>query len=473
MIRLFQSVLVLLVWASIAGALIAAPSTGPSGEVMKVVYLQKLGYDLGLKLQAREYAAVAEVLASYRDQQSVTIDGADVYTLLVDELSGHEQLGGVLEAWCHEFEKEPVAHTVYGAWLVEAAWRERGGGWASSVSSEGWDGFRRNLELAELRLAQAYSLNPGAYVACKEMVTVKMGQCDLVERGLWFERAIEIKPSYLAAYVAQAWALYPRWGGSEAEVLEFIEGARARDPRLAWLKIYWLKAERKLAVKDAKSEEAQELRDLYRGLREHLPDSALVYRSESEAYMDWRKSAEACELSEKAVELDGSALNNYRHAQNLLSYKKRKPEAVPFALRATELVPSYAEYWRLLGVAYRSAKPRKMDEAMDAMDRAVALSQTAFILWWRGDTAMMMKDRESALEDFKTCVSIDPNYSWAYYSMGQAYHFLGRSELSELAFRRAVATQPDGTDFIKLIEKFKGRQQKKVSQVVSTTEDSE
>jgi tetratricopeptide (TPR) repeat protein len=462
MIRLFKDVLVLLVWASIAGALIADPSAGPSGEAMKVVHMQELGYELGLKLQAREYDAVAEVLASYRDQQSVTVDGADVYTLLVHELAGHEQLGGVLEAWCDEFEEEPVAHTVYGAWLVAAAWRERGGGWAHSVSSEGWDGFRRNLELAELRFAQAYSLNPGAYVACKEMITVKMGQSDSVARGLWFERAIEINPSYLAAYVAQAWALYPRWGGSEAEVLEFIERARAADPILAWLKIYWLNTERDLAVKDVKSEEAQELRDLYRGLHEHLPNSAVVYRSESEAYMDWRQYAEACELSEKAVELDGSALNNYRHAWNLLGYKKRKPEAVPFALRATELVPSHAEYWRLLGVGYRSAKPRKMDEAMDAMDRAVGLSQTAFIVWWRGDTAMAMKDRQSALEDFKTCLSIDPNYSWAYYSMGQAYHVLGQSKLSELAFRRTVATQSDGTDFTKLIKRFKGRHQKQV-----------
>ena len=434
---------------------------------MKVVNMQKLGYELALKLQAGEYAAVAEVLARHRDQQSVSIDGADIYTLLVNEISGHEQLEAVLEAWCDEFEGESVAHTVYGAWLVEAAWRARGGGWAHTVSSEGWDGFRRNLELAELRLAQAYSLNPRAYVACKEMITVKMGQSDSVARGLWFERAIEIRPGYLAAYVAQAWALYPRWCGSEGEVLEFIQAAMDEDPLLTWLKIYWLEAERELAVKDEQSEEAQELRELYRVLHEHLPNSALVYRSESEAYGDWRKNAKACELSERAVELDGSALNNYRHAWNLLSYKKRSSEAVPFALRATELVSTHAEYWRLLGAAYRSAEPKQMDEAMDAMDRAVALSQDAFILWWRGDTAMALKDYESALEDFRTCVSVDPNYCWAYFSMGKAYYLLGQPELGELAFRRAMATQTDGTDFTRLIQKFKKRYKKSRPQAVS------
>ncbi len=118
---------------------------------------------------------------------------------------------------------EWARRTILGKIEVTRAWKARGGGWASSVSEEGWRGFGRSLDKARAELVEAWKLRPEQPYAAKEMIAVTMGG-DAVEGEslrLWFDRTVKARFDYMPAYDAFGWALRPRWGGSYEEMLAF------------------------------------------------------------------------------------------------------------------------------------------------------------------------------------------------------------------------------------------------------------
>ena len=98
---------------------------------------------------------------------------------------------------------------------IKEAWQARGSGWSSSVTEEGWKGFRIGLKKAENALVKAWRLAPDKVEAPALMIAVSMGQDKSVEeRILWFKRAIEAQLVYYSAFSSIANATAPKWGGS-------------------------------------------------------------------------------------------------------------------------------------------------------------------------------------------------------------------------------------------------------------------
>ena len=119
-----------------------------------------------------------------------------------------------------------LAGILRGRAAITAAWAARGGGWANSVTEEGWKGFRAGLVEARRSLTAAWQALPESSAAACMMLTVTMGDGSNEEQ-LWFDRAMAADPGCKDAYERMSNALLPRWGGSTQQLLTLAQRAVA------------------------------------------------------------------------------------------------------------------------------------------------------------------------------------------------------------------------------------------------------
>ena len=105
-------------------------------------------------------------------------------------------------------------------------WKARGGGYANTVTEEGWKGFHENLDKAEEVLLEAEKLeqkDPELYAA---MVVVGMGN-GWSDRKIKkaFQKGVSVEVNYYALFRAYCDSLLPRWGGRYGDVERFADEA--------------------------------------------------------------------------------------------------------------------------------------------------------------------------------------------------------------------------------------------------------
>jgi hypothetical protein len=121
-------------------------------------------------------------------------------------------------------------HLLQGKYHLRMAWRARGGGWASTVTDEGWKGFRAHLAEARIQLEQAAAVKVDDPIAGALMLLVNLGNRKSPdEPGDWFLKAIQRDPNHRDAYDNLLLILRPRWGGSHQAIAEF--GAMCGDTK--------------------------------------------------------------------------------------------------------------------------------------------------------------------------------------------------------------------------------------------------
>lgn len=122
---------------------------------------------------------------------------------------------------------DPVAlQTALGVYHTDAAWRERGSGFANTVTPKGWLGFEEHLTRASAYFNGAYQLDPTVPEAATHMIRVSLGVGDPQDRIVWFRRAIEARFDTRTPYFRVMVAALPRWGGSHRLMLALGEAAR-------------------------------------------------------------------------------------------------------------------------------------------------------------------------------------------------------------------------------------------------------
>ena len=111
---------------------------------------------------------------------------------------------------------------------VARAWGERGGGWASSVTDQGFQGFEEHLDKAEKVLTKAWQMNSNSAGTAYLMMRVELGQGQGRARmETWFNRAMTLETNYYDAAHLMSFYLEPRWYGSEAAALAFARSCVA------------------------------------------------------------------------------------------------------------------------------------------------------------------------------------------------------------------------------------------------------
>lgn len=123
-----------------------------------------------------------------------------------------------------------MVHMVRGRHEITAAWEDRGGGWASTVTEKGREGFRKHLDEAASQLTAAYRLAPDCPESAAAMITVSMGGGDPAHTSRqWLDRAAAAQFDYMDAYGAYLNDIMPRWHGSLEAMLQFgIECANTK-----------------------------------------------------------------------------------------------------------------------------------------------------------------------------------------------------------------------------------------------------
>lgn len=134
--------------------------------------------------------------------------------------------------------REPALPAPLPQWLrelltgvteIRSAWQARGGGFAASVTTEGWQGFKIHLTKARESLLKAWELRPDCPepAACM-LAVVKGGHGPPGDPPLlWLERALTAcvdHPGSLDQYLS---ILEPKWGGSRAEMIRFAVACAA------------------------------------------------------------------------------------------------------------------------------------------------------------------------------------------------------------------------------------------------------
>jgi len=120
-----------------------------------------------------------------------------------------------------------LINLIEGKIAIGDAWDARGGGWANTVTEEGWLEFKTRLENAYVYLSKAHSVKPESPEAAVLMVVIAMAGYTPPEETVvfWFNQAVKAEFDYMPAYYKLIWALRPRWGGSYKLMLELGEKA--------------------------------------------------------------------------------------------------------------------------------------------------------------------------------------------------------------------------------------------------------
>ena len=112
-----------------------------------------------------------------------------------------------------------LALVLDGEHQINAAWAARGDGYGDDVTDEGWRGFHSHLATATSDFTDAWKLHPDWPLAPERMITVSLGQPNLVVMRTWFDRTTLAQIDYPRAWSDFLWGLYPRWYGNHQAML--------------------------------------------------------------------------------------------------------------------------------------------------------------------------------------------------------------------------------------------------------------
>jgi hypothetical protein len=120
-----------------------------------------------------------------------------------------------------------LALVLGGQLEISEAWAARGGGYANTVTDQGWQQFHLHLAAAKIALTDAWNLQPGFPLAPCQMMEVSLGDSDLTGMRIWFDRTLAAQVDYPGAWSEMRWGLRPRWYGNEEAMLALGKAAVA------------------------------------------------------------------------------------------------------------------------------------------------------------------------------------------------------------------------------------------------------
>ncbi len=182
----------------------------------------KLG-DNRQRRKALDASALQLLAEAFKDGSLLPEDQAEIADILVNgwassffDRSGAAirslpQSGGESFQW--------LSLVLEGEYQINEAWKARGGGYEDKVTETGWQGFRDHLAQARTALTKAWKLQPDLPLAPCRMIYVSLGDSDIEEMRLWFDRTVAAQIDCPRAWSDLRWGLRPRWYGSHESML--------------------------------------------------------------------------------------------------------------------------------------------------------------------------------------------------------------------------------------------------------------
>jgi Flp pilus assembly protein TadD len=151
--------------------------------------------------------------------------------------------------------------------------------------------------------------------------------------------------------------------------------------------------------------------------------------------------AEAIELANRAVSLNGDSAEALAHLGTILLQLGRSEEAAAYLERAIAANPRLPHVHNNLGSAL--LRLARIDEAVSAYRSAVALEPLYSEAWNNLALALRLLGRiEEAIPCFEAASTTNPNNAKAWGDLGNALLEMGRINEARAAFERAIALEP-------------------------------
>jgi hypothetical protein len=170
--------------------------------------------------------AIGLLSAALEDKTMPIEEVSQACQLMIESASSKYQLTNAYFAiekplfknWPHA----SVSYFTKGRFYFEFAWRQRGGGYADSISSNAWASFAANLAIAEKAYQKAWSLNPKDVRIPVQMIEMAVSQQKKrPEMELWFQRAMQLNTNNYEACLKKLRYLNPKWYGTREDMIKF------------------------------------------------------------------------------------------------------------------------------------------------------------------------------------------------------------------------------------------------------------
>lgn len=179
----------------------------------------RIAGDLGIKLLSSDVSdpRMKSLLAEQLGQATRTFYpwpfNLEWIAACVAEIDRREGFANAVDPW--------LAAMIRGQSELMLAWRSRGNGKASSVTEEGWAGFRTHQDAARARFEAAWSLDPSQPFAATQRIVVAMGSSEGSDAVLtWLDRAATACPDHQASYRMAREAFSWSWANAPELALE-------------------------------------------------------------------------------------------------------------------------------------------------------------------------------------------------------------------------------------------------------------
>ena len=206
---------------------------------------QEFAGRIGDELRARDFAALDREADQYRRDRSRLSDGlwklallhGAVFQALSDIVSSPRRKEEFESDLTHFEQDHPDSQTtlLIMAQTAEAiGFDARGGGYANTVTPQGWHDFRLAMDGARAILdanRERLAANPEWYVLRMEVAIYR----DEPQAGIkaLFEEGMRREPAYLPLYQTMQLDLSPLWHGSNRQLMDFVNDVGHRSPAAA------------------------------------------------------------------------------------------------------------------------------------------------------------------------------------------------------------------------------------------------
>ena len=210
-----------------------------------------LAYGIHLAWSKGDYAELDERIERFATTGERASDGRWVLSGVPEGIASHHdedaQWDDLLRKtgeWRVQRPQSTVVDIAEVIVLKEWAWSARGGGFANTVTPEGWQLFRERLERAEAVLQRSKKKSSGNPLWHEQYLEVALGLSwseDKFRR--LYETAVAQFPEYYPLYFQRVRYLSPRWGGSteafDDYVTDVVRQTEAKHGKVMYTRLYW------------------------------------------------------------------------------------------------------------------------------------------------------------------------------------------------------------------------------------------
>ena len=414
--------------------------TRPSSEIAAEVLV---------KIQSGHFREVEEFIDDLVRRKPFSIDGTRLLEDIYEILSWRRDILESVNEWCGSAEPHHAAFIIRGNYHIQQAWRERGGGYAYTVSDEMSRLYKEQLFLAKEDLEKAYAIEPKDPNSSAKMISVckglSMGE-EIMDQ--WFQNAIESDPCALDAYIEKIHYLLPKWHGTDRKVSEFAERCYRFSPdhSIVYMAPYIYILEKTVLAEDRDAFlEQKDMRflvnDLFNRWERDFPNSPLY-----QTYKGWLEDYRGSRLF--AIYLYGNALErdpNYHLAlrSRAISYwntgEIAELDKVEKDYKKILSINPYSDF-ALFGLGDISCVLYHDElKAIEYYSRAIDLNcrkKLYFLRRAESKSSMKVRNHNGAIEDYSAAIALDRRYIEAYFNRGLCYKSLNQLERAKEDFRK-------------------------------------